>query len=85
MPAPSIKAFAKKLGKSEKEIEELWDKAKKVAKKEFGVTKADGEKFYKITMGVLKKWLGVKKKAESVQEIKERLIRISGKESKGLA
>jgi len=34
MPASIIQSFAKKSGKSEKEVEKLWDKAKEIAKKD---------------------------------------------------
>lgn len=60
MPAPSIKAFAKKYGKSEAEIEKLWDKAKKVAKEQYPDRKEGTEEFYKVVMGILKKMMGVK-------------------------
>lgn len=58
MPAPSIMSFAKQTGKSEKEIERLWDKAKRLAKEE-GHKESDGDDFYAYVTGILKKMLGI--------------------------
>lgn len=51
-----IKSFADKYGKSEEEVEELWDKAKEVVKKDYGRTE-DDENFYSLLVGILKKML----------------------------
>lgn len=54
MPASQIKSFARKSGKSEKEIEKLWNKAKAAAAKQ-----GKAKNFAYIT-GTLKKMLGMK-------------------------
>ena len=59
MPANIIKSFAKKSGKSEKEVEKLWNKAKSLTKKEYPKVQEDSERFYKIVTGMLKKMLGL--------------------------
>ena len=53
-----IKSFADKSGKSEQEVELLWDKAKELVKKEYNKSE-DEDEFYKILVGILKKMLGV--------------------------
>lgn len=40
-----------------KRDEELWEKAKRIAKKQYGIS--SGERFYKIVMGIFKKMKGV--------------------------
>lgn len=58
MPNNIIKSFAEKSGKSVKKVEELWDKAKEIAKKEYKDVKEDSEDFYKIVTGILKNMVG---------------------------
>ncbi len=60
MPAPMIKSFAEKSGKSEKEVEDLYKKAEGIVKKQYELTKEDGDKYYALVTGVLKKSLGLK-------------------------
>ena len=55
MPAAVVKAFAKKTGKSEEEVEKLWDKAKGIAIDDG--RKEDDENFYPYVTGILKKML----------------------------
>ena len=55
MPANIVKSFAMKSGKSEKEIERLWDKAISIAKEDG--RKEDDENFYPFVVGILKKML----------------------------
>jgi len=57
-----VKGIAKKSGKSEEEVEVLWDKAKKIVKKEYPEIKKDTESYYKILTGVTKKMSGIKNK-----------------------
>jgi len=60
MPSPYIKKLAKETGKSEKEVEKLWRKAKDIAAEEFGKAEKDfGSKEFAYTTGVVKKMLGV--------------------------
>jgi ferredoxin-thioredoxin reductase catalytic subunit len=58
MPMAAIKSLAKESGKSEAELESMYEKAKQIAKKEYDVS-ADSDKFYKIVWGILKKMAGV--------------------------
>lgn len=53
MPAPIIKSFAEKSGKTEKEVEELWDKAKEIAKE------SNRDEDYAYIVGILKKMLRI--------------------------
>lgn len=57
MPATVIKSFAQKSGKSEKEVETLWDTAKQATKKQYPDISTDSDRFYQITVGILKKML----------------------------
>lgn len=60
MPSPWISKLAKETDKSEKELEKLWDKAKKIASEEFGKDEEDfGNKEYKYVTGIVKKMLGM--------------------------
>jgi hypothetical protein len=73
MPAPSIKALAKKAGKSEAEAEKLWGDAKKAAKGKKlrdGTTvgsseSAWGDKEWAYVTGIFKKMLGIKESVEN--------------------
>ena len=55
MPNNIVKSFAKKTGRPESEIEELWDKALDLAKKR-GIPKKS-EDFYAFIVGILKRML----------------------------
>jgi hypothetical protein len=58
--SPYVKSLSKETGKSEKEIEKLWDKAKKIAAEEFGTSEDKfSTKEYKYVTGVVKKMLGI--------------------------
>lgn len=61
MPASMIKTFAEKSGKSEKDVERLYEESKKIVEKEYNKTEKDGESFYQLVTGVLKKMLGISK------------------------
>lgn len=60
MPSNIVKSFSKKTGKSEAEVEKLWQKAKQSAKKQ-GRKESD-PKFYNLVTGILKKMLKLEKK-----------------------
>lgn len=53
MPANIVKSFADKTGKSEQEVDKLWNKAKEVA-----AEAGEAENYAYIT-GILKKMLGL--------------------------
>jgi hypothetical protein len=53
MPSNIIKSFADKTGKTEKEVELLWDKAKEIAKE------AGHEEDYDYIVGILKRMLKI--------------------------
>ena len=50
MPAPIVKSLAKKHGKSVKEVERLWKKAKALSSQD-----NDGKVDYALTVAILKK------------------------------
>lgn len=55
MPSGIISSFASRSGKSTGEVETLWNKAKAAAKKQLGTD--SGDRFYKLTTGILKRML----------------------------
>jgi len=78
MPAPAISSFAKQSGKSEAEIEKLWDKAKATASKEYPDVAKDSDKYYAIVTGILKNMLGLKEETTyntgSPSEFKDQIV-----------
>ena len=52
-----IKSFAKKTGKTEEDVEKLWDKAIEIAKEKDVAPESD--EFYKVVTGTLKKMLKI--------------------------
>lgn len=48
MPANIIKSFSDKSGKSEQEVERLWDKAKKIVKDEYPEVGTDSDRYYSL-------------------------------------
>jgi len=59
MPSNTVKSFADKTGKSVKEVEKLWNKAKAIVKDEYPDVKEGDDKFYSIVVGILKKMLKI--------------------------
>lgn len=73
MPAASVAAYAASQGRSKKEVERYWAKAKELVKARYGLSeplrkedKARKERFYKLTMGIFKRMLGVQESFEEV-------------------
>lgn len=60
MPSNIVKTFSERTGKSIKEVEELWDKAKVITKEKIPVS---SDKFYPTVVGVLKKMLSINEDA----------------------
>jgi len=56
--AEIVKSFADQSGKTVAEVEDLWNRAKKIVTDEYNLTEEDDE-FYKYVVGVLKKMLGL--------------------------
>lgn len=59
MPNNIIKSFAEKSGKSEKEVERLWNRASDIVATDYDLKK-DDDKYYELVVGILKKMLGFK-------------------------
>jgi len=57
MPVPHIQSLADKGGVSLKRAEELWRKAKGIVKKQYPSVPEDGDNFYALVTGVVKKML----------------------------
>lgn len=57
MPNNIVKSFSDKSGKSEAEVEKLWDKSEEIVKEKYNLSPDDGDKFYSLVTGVLKKML----------------------------
>lgn len=61
MASPYVKKLAKDFGKSEKEMEDLWSKAKEITSETFNKKEIDfSEKEYSYTTGIIKNMLGIK-------------------------
>lgn len=58
MPNATIESFAKQSGKSVKEVEELWDKAKKMTDKLDYIEK-ESDQYYAYVTGTLKRMLNI--------------------------
>lgn len=58
MPNATIESFAKQSGKSIKEVEGLWDKAKDIADK-LDYLEKDSDKYYAYVTGTLKRMLNI--------------------------
>ena len=85
MPNNIVKSFAKKSGKSVKEVEKLWKKAEAIAKEE-GISK---KSFYSYITGTLKNMLNLKEENMSfkdfyntkyITEASSFLVNVSGTE-----
>jgi len=59
MPIPLIKKLAEENGIDLPEAEKRWEKAKKIAEEQAGLSEADGEDYWKYVVGVFKKSMGV--------------------------
>lgn len=57
MPNNIIKSFSDKSGKSEQEVERLWDKAKGLVKDQYPNVAADSDRYYSLVTGILKSML----------------------------
>lgn len=68
MPASVVKGLAKQSGKSEAEVEKLWDKAKGLAKKEYPDVEPDSDRYFKIITGILKNMVGISEGEENMDE-----------------
>ena len=71
MPSNIVKSFADKTGKSEAEVEKLWDKAKGITTKQYPDVKESDDNFYALTTGILKRMLRVE---ESLMFTEESII-----------
>ena len=60
MPAAVIQSFAKRSNLPEKRVEELYVKATKLVEQSYKLTKEDGQKFYALVVGILKKMCKIK-------------------------
>lgn len=68
MPNNIVKSFAQKTGKSEAEVEKLWDQAKAEAEK------ADVDDVYAYTVGILKKMLSIKENVDMTKQEERRAL-----------
>lgn len=60
MPSNVIKSFAEKSGKSEKEVEALWDEAKEQVNENYTDVEKNSDRYYALVTGILKKMVGLK-------------------------
>jgi hypothetical protein len=61
MPTPLIKSFSKKSGKSEKEVEKIWDETKKEVKEKF---KNESPSFWAYVNKIVQHKLGIKESSK---------------------
>lgn len=73
MPNNTVKSFAEKTGKSEAEVEKLWNEAKDAAKEAGFSEEKDPDKFFAYTTGILKKMLKIGNTNESFIDIFNRM------------
>jgi hypothetical protein len=66
-PAGVIHSLALKSGKTEAEVEDLWNQAKGIVKKEYNKDE-DDENYWALVTGTLKKSLGIKDEEKKVNE-----------------
>lgn len=69
MPIHYMKSLSKRLNKSEKELEKLWDKAKNLVKKQYPELKVGSDSYYAAVMGVFKRMSGVSLPQEGVNDL----------------
>lgn len=63
MPNNMLKSIADKNGISMDKAEKLWNQAKAIVTKEYGKREKDGDAYWKLVVGVVKKMAGVKKES----------------------
>lgn len=78
MPNNIVKSFAKKTGKSESEVERLWNKAEGIVKKDYKDVEKESDKYYQITTGILKNMLSLEGNEESNPILEDYLDMIKG-------
>jgi hypothetical protein len=59
MPNNIVKSFADKSGQSVADVEKQWNKAEEIVKDKYKLSADDGDKFYSLVTGVLKKMLKI--------------------------
>lgn len=60
MPAAMVKSFAQKTGLSVSDVEKKWEKSKELVKKEYPKIKENSDRFFALTVGILKRMLKMK-------------------------
>lgn len=74
MPSNVVKSFAQKTGKSEAEVDKLWNQAKAEADKKDDLEK-DSDRYYAYVTGILKKMLSIDENIMSKQDERRALTR----------
>ena len=59
MPAPLVKSFSDKSGKSEKEVEELYKDAEEIVKDRYSNVEKESDRYYALVVGILKNMLKI--------------------------
>jgi len=57
MSIPLIKSFADKTGKTEKEVESLWNRAREIVKKGYLTIPVESDRYFRLITGVLNNML----------------------------
>ena len=70
MPAAMIKSLSDKTGKSEKEIERLWNKAKEIVSKQYPEVSKSSDNYWKLVTGITQKMSGLEESSGIPQKYK---------------
>jgi hypothetical protein len=73
MPSNIVKSFAQKTGKSEAEVEKLWNKAKEQADKKDDLEK-DSDSYWAYVTGILKNMLSIKENVDMDKQQERRAL-----------
>ena len=59
MPSNVVKGIAKDSGKTEDEVEQYWDDAKKEVEDQYDDVEKDSDQYYKLVTSITKKMAGI--------------------------
>ena len=69
MPNNLIISYSKKTGKSVAELEDSWNSAEKIVKKDYPNIKEGDDSYYKLIVSIFKNMVGVKEESISLKDM----------------